>query len=59
MSIRRRGADKVHSFKKIERVLAGFEDGHADEGPVRLARGPEDRTREEWDCPQMIGGQAK
>ncbi|MDN5557915.1 MAG: NADH-quinone oxidoreductase subunit NuoE [Ruaniaceae bacterium] len=28
-----RGADKVHTFKEISRVLAGFEDGHADEGP--------------------------
>ena len=27
-----RGADKVHTFKEIERVLAGFEDGHVDEG---------------------------
>ena len=29
-----RGADKVHTFKETERVLAGFEDGHADEGPA-------------------------
>ncbi|MBR5950188.1 MAG: NADH-quinone oxidoreductase subunit NuoE [Actinomycetaceae bacterium] len=28
-----RGPDKVYSFKEISRVLAGFEDGHADEGP--------------------------
>lgn len=28
-----RGADKVHTFKEISRVLAGFEDGHVDEGP--------------------------
>lgn len=28
-----RGADKVHTFKETERVLAGFEDGHVDEGP--------------------------
>lgn len=28
-----RGADKVHTFKEVSRVLAGFEDGHADEGP--------------------------
>ena len=27
------GADKVHTFKEVSRVLAGFEDGHADEGP--------------------------
>ncbi len=57
-----RGADKVHSFKKIERVLAGFEDGHVDEGPgagpaslagLKIAR------EMEWTAPQMIGGQAK
>lgn len=28
-----RGADKVHTFKETSRLLAGFEDGHADEGP--------------------------
>lgn len=28
-----RGADRVHTFKEVSRVLAGFEDGHADEGP--------------------------
>lgn len=32
-----RGADKVHTFKETERVLAGFEDGHADEGLVQAA----------------------
>ncbi|MGO1590443.1 MAG: NADH-quinone oxidoreductase subunit NuoE [Ancrocorticia sp.] len=43
-----RGADKVHTFKETERVLAGFEDGHVDEGPsaghaslagIRIAHG--------------------
>lgn len=29
-----RGANKVHTFKEISRVLAGFEDGHVDEGPA-------------------------
>ena len=29
-----RGADKVHTFKEVSRVLAGFNDGHADEGPA-------------------------
>ncbi|VEI13702.1 NADH-quinone oxidoreductase subunit NuoE [Trueperella bialowiezensis] len=29
-----RGPDKVHTFKEISRVLAGFEDGHVDEGPA-------------------------
>jgi NADH-quinone oxidoreductase subunit E len=28
-----RGPDRVHSFTDIARVLAGFPDGHADEGP--------------------------
>lgn len=28
-----RGAAKVHTFKEVSRVLAGFEDGHVDEGP--------------------------
>lgn len=28
-----RGADRVHTFKEVARVLAGFEDGHANEGP--------------------------
>lgn len=27
-----RGPDRVHTFKEISRVLAGFPDGHADEG---------------------------
>ena len=27
-----RGADKVPTFREMERVLAGFEDGHVDEG---------------------------
>ena len=29
-----RGPEKVHTFKEIEHVLAGFEDGHVDEGPA-------------------------
>ena len=28
-----RGADQVVDFRAMSRVLAGFEDGHADEGP--------------------------
>ncbi len=28
-----RGSEKVATFKETERVLAGFEDGHVDEGP--------------------------
>ena len=57
-----RGANKVHTFKEIERVLAGFEDGHVDEGPsagpaslagLKIAR---EKT---WTAPQKIGGQTK
>lgn len=57
-----RGADKAHTFKEIERVLAGFEDGHVDEGPsagpaslagLKIAR------EKNWTAPQTIGGQAK
>ena len=29
-----RGADKVCTFKEVSRVLAGFHDGRADEGPA-------------------------
>lgn len=29
-----RGPEKVHTFKEISRVLAGFEDGHVNEGPA-------------------------
>ena len=29
-----RGPEKVHTFKETEHVLAGFEDGHVDEGPA-------------------------
>ncbi|MDR2378752.1 MAG: NADH-quinone oxidoreductase subunit NuoE [Bifidobacteriaceae bacterium] len=50
-----RGPDQVHTFKEVSRLLAGFEDGHADEGPaaggpslagLRLAAeaGPADRA---------------
>ncbi|MDR1824291.1 MAG: NADH-quinone oxidoreductase subunit NuoE [Bifidobacteriaceae bacterium] len=28
-----RGPDRVHSFREVSRVLAGFLDGHEDEGP--------------------------
>ena len=53
-----RGADKVHTFKEISRVLAGFEDGHVDEGP---AGGPASMVglryaRERgWTAPQTVG----
>ncbi|MDR0593896.1 MAG: NADH-quinone oxidoreductase subunit NuoE, partial [Bifidobacteriaceae bacterium] len=29
-----RGPDRLATFKEVSRVLAGFEDGHADEGPT-------------------------
>ncbi|MBM9433536.1 NADH-quinone oxidoreductase subunit NuoE [Flaviflexus equikiangi] len=57
-----RGADKVHTFKEISHVLAGFEDGHVDEGP---AAGPESLVglryaRERgWSAPQAVGEEQK
>lgn len=54
-----RGADVVHPFKEIERVLAGFEDGHVDEGGaggaatmagLKLARA------NDWSAPAKISG---
>lgn len=57
-----RGADKVHTFKEVSRVLAGFEDGHVDEGP---AGGPESfvglrYARERgWTAPQAVGEEQK
>ena len=57
-----RGPDKVHTFKEIERVLAGFEDGHVDEGPaaghaslqgLRIARA------NNWTAPQPLGEETK
>ena len=52
-----RGADQVHTFKETEHVLAGFEDGHVDEGPaageatlagVKIAR------ERGWSAPQPL-----
>lgn len=57
-----RGAERVHSFKEIERVLAGFEDGHVDEGPgagPSSLAGLEIARENGWTAPHMIGGQAK
>ncbi len=57
-----RGADKVHTFKEVSRVLAGFEDGHASEGPsageasllgLRIAR------ENGWTAPQPVGEESK
>ncbi|MDO5722834.1 MAG: NADH-quinone oxidoreductase subunit NuoE [Flaviflexus sp.] len=53
-----RGADKVHTFKEVSRVLAGFEDGHVDEGPgagettllgLKIAR------ERGWTAPVLVG----
>lgn len=57
-----RGAAKVHTFKEISRVLAGFEDGHVDEGPaggeaslvgLKIAR------ENNWTAPQPVGEETK
>lgn len=54
-----RGADKVHTFKEISRVLAGFDDGHADEGPgagpASLA-GLKVAREKGWTAPKPEGG---
>jgi len=52
-----RGADKVHTFKETERVLAGFEDGHADEGPgagCASLRGLEIARERGWSAPKEV-----
>lgn len=53
-----RGAAKVHSFKEISRVLAGFEDGHANEGPsagpASLA-GQQLAAEKGWQAPHPTG----
>ncbi len=54
-----RGADKVCTFKEVSRVLAGFEDGRADEGPgageASLA-GLKVARDKGWTAPQPMGG---
>ncbi len=50
-----RGADKVHTFKEVSRVLAGFEDGHANEGPSAgeaSLRGLKVATENNWTAPK-------
>lgn len=53
-----RGPEKVHTFKEIEHVLAGFEDGHVNEGPsagpASLA-GLEIARERGWSAPQPEG----
>lgn len=54
-----RGAAKVHTFKEIERVLAGFEDGHVDEGPSAgeaSLRGLRIAQQNNWTVPQLREG---
>lgn len=55
-----RGPDKLYTFKEIERVLAGFEDGHVDEGPgaghASLA-GLKKARENSWTAPTAQGGQ--
>ncbi|MDR0627257.1 MAG: NADH-quinone oxidoreductase subunit NuoE [Bifidobacteriaceae bacterium] len=49
-----RGADRVHSFKAVSRVLAGFDDGHANEGPAAgepSLEGLQLAAREGWAAP--------
>ncbi|UVJ60194.1 NADH-quinone oxidoreductase subunit NuoE [Trueperella pyogenes] len=55
-----RGAEKVHTFKEISRVLAGFEDGHVDEGPAAgeaSLRGLRIARDKGWSAPKPVGGE--
>ncbi|MBB3025469.1 NADH-quinone oxidoreductase subunit NuoE [Trueperella pyogenes] len=55
-----RGAEKVHTFKEISRVLAGFEDGHVDEGPAAgeaSLRGLRIARDKGWSAPKPAGGE--
>lgn len=54
-----RGPEKVHTFKETERVLAGFEDGHVDEGPAAgeaSLRGLKIAREHNWTVPQATEG---
>ncbi|GAA3609255.1 NADH-quinone oxidoreductase subunit NuoE [Marihabitans asiaticum] len=54
-----RGPSRVCSFKQVSRVLAGFSDGLADEGPGAGAaslRGVEVAKREGWQAPPSHSG---
>lgn len=49
-----RGPDRVHTFQEVSRVLAGFLDGHADEGPsggAATMRGLRIAREHGWDMP--------
>lgn len=55
-----RGPQKVATFKEIERVLAGFEDGHVDEGPAAgeaSLRGLKIARERGWTAPQVQEGE--
>ncbi|MCI5826024.1 MAG: NADH-quinone oxidoreductase subunit NuoE [Arcanobacterium sp.] len=57
-----RGPEKVHTFKETERVLAGFEDGHVDEGPAAgeaTLAGLKIAREKGWTAPQPLEGGAK
>ncbi|KTF04302.1 NADH-quinone oxidoreductase subunit E [Trueperella bernardiae] len=52
-----RGPEKVHTFKEISRVLAGFEDGHVDEGPAAgeaSLRGLKIAREHGWSAPKAV-----
>jgi NADH-quinone oxidoreductase subunit E len=56
-----RGPDTLHTFKEISRVLAGFEDGHANEGPSAGAPtvvGRELAKANGWAAPKPTEGKA-
>lgn len=57
-----RGPEKVHTFKEISRVLAGFEDGHVNEGPAAgdsSLRGLKIARAHDWTAPRAEGGNAQ
>lgn len=56
-----RGANKVHTFKEVSRVLAGFEDGHADEGPSAgepSLLGKRIADERGWRAPEIVADEA-
>ena len=56
-----RGANKVHAFKEVSRVLAGFEDGHADEGPSAgepSLLGKRIADERGWRAPEIVADEA-
>ncbi|MDO5722284.1 MAG: NADH-quinone oxidoreductase subunit NuoE [Actinomycetaceae bacterium] len=54
-----RGPDQVPTFKEISHLLAGFEDGHVDEGPSAgepSLRGLHAAREHGWECPTVASG---